>query len=150
MVKPKSMTKRMTVPTQSAGQPQPTFTPEQSRRLEQHARGWADVLGLWRLCRARKCVRARACRGGDVRRCFHMHFPLLPDGLQLWFGELIAAQEDGLSYDQALARMRGSEAEDALERWHRAIEATEIMAGGGHASGPNAAEDRSGGASNRI
>jgi hypothetical protein len=90
-------------------------------------RRWNDVLCIWRLCRTGKCVRSRACRGADARRCFHAHFTLLPDSLIAWLYELSDAQKEGLSYGQAVDRMRDTIAENALEDWQEAITYSEKL-----------------------
>jgi hypothetical protein len=89
--------------------------------IEASIRGWADVLCLWRFCRKAQCAKMRACRGGNVRRCFHAHFLLLPEAVRVWFDELGEAQEEGLSYDQAIERMEEPELRTALEDWHRTV-----------------------------
>jgi hypothetical protein len=96
-------------------------TPARRRfTMEQSIRGWADVLALWRFCRNKGCMRARACRG-DAYRCFPAFVPLLPDSLQAWMEMIGDGQEDGLSYDEAIEQMIGTEAEEALERWYNAL-----------------------------
>jgi hypothetical protein len=92
-----------------------------SSALDRTIRGWNDVLALWRLCRNGKCARSCACRGADARRCFHAHFALAPDSLIAWFQALAVAQQEGLSYDEAIERMRDTPAENALEDWLEAI-----------------------------
>ena len=96
--------------------------PSPATNLDDSIRGWADALCLWRLCRQTKCATASACRGGDVRRCFHAHFPLLPDSVQLWFEQVGEAQEQGLSWEQAMERIAGADVHGALERWRRTID----------------------------
>jgi hypothetical protein len=95
--------------------------------LDQSTRGWADVLALWRLCRNAACVRASGCRG-EANTCFRAHLPLLPESVQAWFEHIGAAQEDGLSYDEAIAELAGTVAERALERWHEAIADSRLTA----------------------
>jgi hypothetical protein len=92
-----------------------------ARTPDHSIRGWNDVLGLWRLCRNARCMRADACRGACAQRCFTAHVPLLPDTVMAWLYELADAQQQGLTYDQALERMTGTDAQGALEDWHGAI-----------------------------
>jgi hypothetical protein len=107
-----------------------------SRTLDQTIRCWNDILALWRLCRRGKCVRSRACRGADARRCFHAHFALAPDSVIAWVGALAEAQKEGLSYDEAIERMRDTIAENALEDWHEAIAWSEEVLRAGKLSRP--------------
>src|ERR1051325_143870 len=81
-----------------------TTLPPPKINIDDSIRGWANVLCLWRFCRHKRCTAALACRGNDVRRCFHAHYILLPDSVQLWFDALKEAQEDGLSWAQAIGR----------------------------------------------
>ena len=85
------------------------------------------MLCLWRLCRKGKCFQTRACHADDARRCFHTHFVLLPHGLQEWMHMLKDAERDGLSYDEAIDDMIDTEAEGALENWHRAVAQSEAL-----------------------
>jgi hypothetical protein len=103
----------MTETTNGAGAP--------AKTLNDTIRGWNDVLGMWRLCRNPKCVRAQACRGANAYRCYYAHSALLPDSLIAWFRELAEAQREGVSYAEAMERMRDTIAENALEDWHEAI-----------------------------
>ena len=94
---------------------------------EQATRGWADILGIWRLCTKPACQRTRGCHG-PIHTCFKAYFPLLPEGMQLWFAIICNAKHEGLNWDEALESMEGTPAEDALERWHQAItDAAEVM-----------------------
>jgi len=100
-----------------------TETTSRIRKKEtivQARRGWADILGIWRLCTKPACQRAHACRG-PIRICFKAYFPLLPEGVQLWFEMIADAQDQGLDFDRAIETLQGTLAEDALERWHEAI-----------------------------
>src|SRR5690242_20806031 len=90
-------------------------TSDYPRRLNEHIRGWNNVLCLWRLCRKEKCFQTRACHGNDARRCFHTHFMLLPHGLQEWMFMIRDATREGLSYDEAIEDMIDTAAEGALE-----------------------------------
>jgi hypothetical protein len=97
--------------------------------MDESIRGWADVLGLWRLCRKKACMRVRACRG-EPRRCFRAHVPLLPESVQIWLEMIDAAQQEGLSFDEAIEETVGTIAEDALQRWHIAIAMSAVAARG--------------------
>ena len=97
--------------------------------IEQAARGWADILGIWRLCNKPACQRAQGCRG-PIRACFKAYYPLLPESMQLWFEMIADAQDEGLSWDEALDGMKGTLAEDALQRWRESIDrAADIVKG---------------------
>jgi hypothetical protein len=80
-------------------------------------RGWNKILGLWRACDNAACRRARACRG-NVRVCSPRNFALAPEGVQDWFANLVVAKEDGLSFDEAMARIKNTEIEEAYLDWH--------------------------------
>lgn len=80
-------------------------------------RDWNKMLGLWRVCDNAVCRRARACRG-NVRACSPRNFALVPEGVQDWFVNLVVAKEDGLSFDEALARIKDTEVEEAFFDWH--------------------------------
>jgi hypothetical protein len=102
-------------------------TPAHPLDLNPHIRGWNNVLCLWRLCRKGKCFQTRACHADDARRCFHTHFVLLPHGLQEWMYMIRDAKREGLSYDEAIDDMIGTEAEGALEDWHAAVAQSEKL-----------------------
>jgi hypothetical protein len=99
-----------------------TTLPAPAYNIDDSIRGWANVLCLWRFCRQKRCAAASACRGNDVRRCFHAHYILLPDSVQLWWEALKEAQEDGLSWEQAMDRIAEEEFDGALEQWQRTIQ----------------------------
>jgi hypothetical protein len=117
-----------------------TATPESASSFApeagDHVRGWNDVLALWRLCRNTKCARSRACRGRDALLCFHAHLALVPESLMEWTRELADAQNEGVSFDTAVERMRGTGAETALEDWYEAIAYSERLMSIGIASPP--------------
>jgi len=85
-------------------------------------RDWNKILGLWRVCDEPACQRARACRG-DVRACAPVNFARAPEGVQGWFCNLVVAKEDGLSFDEAMARVAGTEIAEAFRLWHAGEEA---------------------------
>ena len=114
-------------------------TSKHPRRLNEHIRGWNNVLCLWRLCRNGKCFKTRACHANDARRCFHTHFVLLPHGLQEWMHMIKDAAREGLSYDEAIEDMIDTEAEGALEEWHTAVAQSEKLRKAGKLRWP---EDR--------
>jgi hypothetical protein len=105
--------------------------------LNEHIRGWNDVLCMWRLCRKGKCFQTRACHADDARRCFHTHFVLLPHGLQEWMFMIRDAARAGLSYDEAIDDMIDTEAEGALEDWHDAIVQSETLRKAGKVRWPD-------------
>jgi hypothetical protein len=100
---------------------EPTVLPACTDNIDDSIRGWANVLCLWRFCRNAKCAGASACRGADVRRCFHAHFILLPESVKLWFDEIGEAQNQGLSWEQAMERIAEEELVGALEFWQRTV-----------------------------
>lgn len=83
-------------------------------------RGWAGVLSLWRLCGQDKCRRARACRG-DVQACFPRNYPLLPDGVRDWFESLLAARENDIPFEAAIAELEWQPGAAALRAWNAAV-----------------------------
>jgi hypothetical protein len=97
-----------------------TFMAKATRTTDSRAealRDWNKMLGLWRVCDNAACRRARACRG-NVRVCSPRNFALAPEGVQNWFVNLVVAKEDGLSFDEALARIKDTEIEEAFLEWH--------------------------------
>jgi hypothetical protein len=38
--------------------------------------------------------------------------------VQAWFVNLVVAKEDGLSFEEAMARIKGTEVEEAFLDWH--------------------------------
>ena len=93
----------------------------EEQRLIDAARGWGDILRLWRLCSKAACARVRACKG-NVRDCFPRHFELLPHGVQEWWLGLGEAQKDGLSWDEAMEWLEAEGCCEALRNWYEAVE----------------------------
>ena len=81
---------------------------------------WADLLGIWRLCRKRACQRGKRCRGEELA-CIKINVPLLPESVQLWFAAMMDAKRDGLSFDEAMAGLEGSWAEEGYIAWRKSI-----------------------------
>ena len=79
-------------------------------------RNWGDMLCLWRLCGRAACRRAQRCRG-EAPVCFPRNFPLLPEGVRAWFGGIAQAQEDGLTFEQAIEWLDSHWAGDAYHDW---------------------------------
>jgi hypothetical protein len=92
--------------------------------LAEAMRGWNDILCLWRLCDQKACRRARACRG-NVHVCVPRNFPLLPEGVRAWFAILAQAQEEQMSFDDAMASLDGTPADDAFWEWHETVETSQ-------------------------
>ena len=84
---------------------------------EEALRDWCWMLGLWRVCDRAACQRARACRG-NVRACTPRNFALVPEGVQAWFVNLMLGKEDGLSFDESLARIEGTPVEEEFFDWN--------------------------------
>ena len=99
-----------------------TTFPARKYDIDESIRGWANMFCLWRFCRQKKCATASACRGADVRRCFHAHYILLPDSVQLWWEAIGDAQRDGLSWEQAMDRIAEEDFDGALEDWQRTVQ----------------------------
>jgi hypothetical protein len=78
---------------------------------------------MWRLCGNAKCRRARACRG-KVYRCSRPSFFLLPQGVRDFFFGLADAQEEGLSFEEAMERLDETGAVEAFEDWNAAVAAS--------------------------
>ena len=90
---------------------------------EKSLRAWGDLMSLWRLCGNAACRRAHACRG-NARVCFPRHFPLLPEGVRAWLAGLGEAQEDGLTFEEAMEWLDATPAGEALRAWNTAVEAS--------------------------
>jgi hypothetical protein len=84
-------------------------------------RDWNKILGLWRVCDGSACRRAGCCRG-NVRACSPRNFARIPEGVKGWFCCLVAAKEEKLSFDEALARLKDTPADAAFHAWHAAAE----------------------------
>ena len=83
---------------------------------------WPDILGAWRVCRKRNCQRNKRCRGGNGwRGCLRTNFRWLPEGVQAWFLILMTCREQGLSFDDAMAHLSGSDAEEGWIEWRHDI-----------------------------
>jgi hypothetical protein len=67
--------------------------------------------------------RARACRG-KVYRCSRPSFFVLPQGLRDFFFGLADAQEEGLSFEEAIERLDETGAVEAFEGWNAAVAAS--------------------------
>lgn len=93
------------------------------RSREESMRGWGEVLSLWRLCGNAACRRARICRG-HARVCFPRNFVLLPEGVQAWFVGLGEAQENGLTFDEAMDWLDAVGAGEAFRDWNEAVAAS--------------------------
>jgi len=91
--------------------------------LAEGMRVWATHLKLWRLCGNAKCRRAGACRG-KVQFCARANFLLLPQGVRDFFHGLTEAQEEGLSFQEAIEQLDESGAVEAFEDWNAAVAAS--------------------------
>lgn len=101
-----------------------TMKPDSPSRDNMAAlRDWADLLSLWRLCHNATCRRARACRG-EVRGCFRHNGALLPDGVCDFIAALAEAQEEKLTFGEAIARLRDTPSCEALAAWNDAVRAS--------------------------
>jgi hypothetical protein len=85
-------------------------------------RRWTQNLALWRVCDNAACRHAQACRG-NVRACTPKNFAAAPEGVQAWFCLLMASKQERLSFDEAMARMKDTPAEQAFALWHAGDEA---------------------------
>ncbi|MBI4274118.1 MAG: hypothetical protein HY659_05415 [Rhizobiales bacterium] len=86
-------------------------------------RGWSDVLNLWRLCNRTACRRTRAC-GGKPLQCFKLNFPLLPEGVRAWFEGVGQAQDQKLTFDEAMEWLDTTDAGEAFREWTKAVKAS--------------------------
>ena len=84
--------------------------------------GWAGVLALWHLCPNASCHRAGACRG-DLRRCAPANFTRLPEDVKRWFFGLLSCREDGLTFDEAMAKLDATDAGPAFHDWCAVVRA---------------------------
>ena len=76
------------------------------------------------VCATRRPAGARACRG-NVHVCVPRNFPLLPEGVRAWFAILAQAQEEQMSFDDAMASLDGTPADDAFWEWHETVETSQ-------------------------
>ena len=53
--------------------------------------------------------------------CLKTNLPLLPESVRLWFVALMESKREGLSFDEAMARLEGSWPEQGYLEWRRAI-----------------------------
>ena len=102
---------------------------------ERAMRGWTEFLQVWRLCDNGACRRERACRG-LARPCMKARFPLLPEGVRIWFEELLAAQCAKVPFEQAFEHLETIGANKALAEWFAAEEAGAEAPGALHAPAP--------------
>jgi hypothetical protein len=86
------------------------------RELQQQVRGWCNLLAIWRLCDNSACPRAHACRG-DISVCGKAKYPSLPEGVQTWFAGMMWAKEQDFTFDEALAMLEPSGANQAWQAW---------------------------------
>lgn len=97
-----------------------TSTAAADTSLEAGLRRWGTVLKLWRVCGNASCRRARCCRG-KVRHCFPRNFLLLPEGVRGWIDVLAEAKADGLSFEEAMEWLEGTEEGEAFAQWNAAV-----------------------------
>ena len=94
--------------------------PSPKHSLTESMRGWGDALSLWRLCANATCRRARCCRG-NARVCFPRNFRLLPEGVRAWFGGIGEAQEEELTWEEAMAWLDTTPAGEAYHEWNESV-----------------------------
>jgi hypothetical protein len=91
-------------------------------RMPGNAKSWralSNMLDLWALCDRSACRRAQACQG-DSRECIPRCGPFVPPDAKEWAVELFACKSEGLSFDEARARL-APELEDAWAAWDMAV-----------------------------
>ena len=91
-------------------------TPHRGHLSEEALRDWSNILALWRACDKQACKRAAACRG-NVRACTPVNFARVPEGVQAWFATLIVAREERVPFDEVMAGLSGTPAEQAFHDW---------------------------------
>jgi hypothetical protein len=94
-----------------------TKTARTGASSEESLRAWNKILGLWRACDKAACRRACACRG-NVRACMPVNFAKVPEHVQGWLYCLVVAQEEGLSFDEAITEIEKTPAAEAFRAWH--------------------------------
>ena len=102
---------------------------------ERAMRGWCEFLQVWRLCDDAACQRACTCRG-VARPCIKAKFPRLPEGVRIWFEELLAAQCVKVPFEQAFEHLEAIGANAALTDWLAMTEAGEAAAPGAPQASP--------------
>jgi hypothetical protein len=89
---------------------------------ENARRKFFNVIEIWRVCRERRCRRARACIG-DLERCWKFHIPLIPQDTKTWVKKMFemrlagySSEEASAAADRHLAEVKAAEAAfDAAE-----------------------------------
>jgi hypothetical protein len=100
----------------------PTIVIPRGVTIDQAFRLWSNVLRIWRLCGRASCRRSHACRG-KARTCFRLNYPLLAAGVRDWFEAIGEAQREGMSYDDTMAELDGSDEDEAFRAWRSAVDA---------------------------
>lgn len=93
-----------------------------AKRREENLRAWSRILSLWHLCGNAACTRARACRG-NIRECGPPTFALLPENVRDWFCLLGLAQNEGLTFEEALRKIEATSVGSAFEDWCESVAA---------------------------
>jgi hypothetical protein len=89
-------------------------------RLRASMRRWGNFLLIWRLCGKPACRRAHACHG-NACACFANNFLLLPEGVRAWFDGVGEAQKAHEPFEEAMERLDGTDAGEALREWYEAV-----------------------------
>jgi hypothetical protein len=87
-----------------------------SRKADSYDLHHADVLRFWHVCESAACRSARACRG-DARTCARRNFKRLPDDVQSWYACLLMGKEEGLPFEETMARIAETRVANAYENW---------------------------------
>ncbi|MGZ8401018.1 MAG: hypothetical protein ACXWVI_06935, partial [Methyloceanibacter sp.] len=68
------------------------------------------------------CRRTHRCRG-KARACFDANYPLLAPAVRDWFEAIGGAQREGLSYDDTMAELDGTDEDEAYHAWRSVVDA---------------------------
>jgi hypothetical protein len=85
-------------------------------RRDDLLRGWANLLGCWRVCDNDSCRQARVCRG-NIRACAPRNFSRLPEGVQDFCAGLLWLRERRVGFDAAIERLAETPALAAFNEW---------------------------------
>jgi hypothetical protein len=76
------------------------------RRRANDVRVSCNLFRFWLVCPNKICRRNKSCRGSDVHACFDRFWPHVPERLKFEFRGMIVAMSDGLSYEEAVRKVR--------------------------------------------
>jgi hypothetical protein len=84
--------------------------PERRRQEEETRRKLCTALTFWKFCGHKQCRRRCAC-AGDVGKCFHRLWPLVPEEVKVEFRALVTAMaKDKLPQHEAVRHAKAERA----------------------------------------